>query len=55
MRPGVASRLHLRLGHPAPLALTPRKAEPVTPHRHICLTFEYYGVQVDAYTFIPVT
>ena len=20
-----------------------------------CLTFEYYGVEVDAYTFIPIT
>ena len=30
----MASRLHLRLGHPAPLALTPRKAEP-GPHAQI--------------------
>ena len=26
-----------------------------TPHRHICATFDYYGVTVAAYTFIPVT
>jgi hypothetical protein len=26
-----------------------------TQYRHICLTFEYYGVTVDAYTFLPVT
>jgi hypothetical protein len=25
-----------------------------SPHRHICATFDYYGVQVDAYTFIPL-
>lgn len=28
---------------------------PGSPHRHICLTFDYFGVQVDAYTFIPLT
>jgi hypothetical protein len=26
-----------------------------SPHRHITLTFDYYGVTVDAYTFIPLT
>jgi hypothetical protein len=25
------------------------------PHRHITLTFDYYGVLVEAYAFIPVT
>jgi hypothetical protein len=25
------------------------------PHRHITLTFDYYGVTVEAYAFIPVT
>ena len=25
------------------------------PHRHITLTFDFYGVTVEAYTFIPVT
>jgi hypothetical protein len=25
------------------------------PHRHITLTFGYYGVTVEAYTFIPLT
>jgi hypothetical protein len=28
---------------------------PGQPHRHITLTFDYYGVTVEAYTFIPVT
>ncbi len=27
---------------------------PGSPHRHISLTFGYYGVQVDACTFIPL-
>jgi hypothetical protein len=26
-----------------------------SPHRHITATFDYYGVTVDAYTFIPIT
>jgi len=25
------------------------------PHRHITLTFDFFGVTVEAYTFIPVT
>jgi hypothetical protein len=27
---------------------------PGTPHRHIWVTFDYYGVTVDAYAFIPL-
>ena len=28
---------------------------PGTPHRHIRFTFEFYGVTVEAYAFIPLT
>ena len=27
---------------------------PGTPHRHVTVTFDYYGVQVDAFAFIPL-
>jgi hypothetical protein len=27
---------------------------PGTPHRHTSVTFDYFGVQVDAYAFIPL-
>jgi hypothetical protein len=28
---------------------------PGSPHRHIILTFDYFGITVEAYCFIPLT
>ena len=55
-----SARAHRVLGAAASAASWSAKATSATRigtalHRHVCLTFDYYGVEVDAYTYIPVT